>query len=103
MLLGQVLEQLGDPAFAAETLVGLDDLPLLVDLEATRELFGESAPDYAIGAVRRFASLASDDDWLVLMGALERSHDPGAGCLRTILAWSVRHDRHCHQTDCKGS
>ena len=104
MLLGQVLQQLGDAGFAAETLVGLDDLPLLDDLETTREQFGESAPDYAIGAVRRFAAFASDDDWLALMGALERSDDPGVACLRNILAWSLRPDReHCADENCKGS
>ena len=93
MLLGQVLRQLGDETFAAETLVGLHDLPLMADLEATREKFGESAPDYAIGAVRRFSTYASDDDWLALMSALGRSDDPGATCLRAILAWSLHHDR----------
>lgn len=109
MLLGQVLEQLGDTSFAAETLVGLDDLPLLADLEATREQFGESAPDYAMGAIRRFAAFGSDDDWLALMGALERSDDPGAACLKTILAWSIRHDREDTRRacgcggNCKGS
>src|SRR5690348_15081547 len=93
MLLGQVLQRLGDETFAAETLVGLDDLPLMADLEATREQFGESAPDYAIGAVRRFSAYASDDDWLALMNALERTDDPGAACLRAILAWSLHHDK----------
>lgn len=102
MLLGQVLQQLGDATFAAETLIALDDLPLLADLEATCEQFGESAPDYTLGAVRRFSALASDDDWLALMGALERSADPGAACLRKILVWSQRHDRECNH-DCKGS
>jgi hypothetical protein len=109
MLLGQVLQQLGDAAFAAETLIGLDDLPLLADLETMREQFDESAPDYVIGAVRRFAYFASDDDWLALTTALERSDDPGAACLRNILAWSLRHDREhashacgCGE-DCQGS
>ncbi len=34
MLLGQVLERLGDETFAAETLVSLNDLALMVQVEA---------------------------------------------------------------------
>ena len=93
MLLGHVLDRLGDPSFATETLLGLDDLPLVVEIEAVGRPFGESAPDYAIHAVRRFATLAGDEDWLALMTALERADDPASTCLRLMLNWSVRHDR----------
>lgn len=110
MLLGQVLERLGDETFAAETLVALGDLPLMVAVEEAGQRFGESAPFYAAGATRRFAAFASDDDWLALMTALERADDPGAACLRQMLDWSLRQDAedsddgcgsgHC---TCKGS
>jgi hypothetical protein len=98
MLLGRVLERLGDEGFAAETLVGLRDLPLLVDVEAAGRQFGESPGEYAAGATRRFAAFASDEDWLALMTALERGaaaaqdspDSAGAACLRHMLAWSLR-------------
>ena len=92
MLLGQVLEKLHDEAFAAETLIALDDLPLLAEVENVGRRFGESAPLYAVGATRRFAALAADEDWLALMTTLARAPDPGAACLRQMLAWSLRHD-----------
>ena len=92
MLLGQVLDRLGDESVAAETLLGLNDLPLMVDVEATGERFGESSPLYATNAVRRFAAFASDEDWLALMTALERAPDPAAACLRHMLLWSLRQD-----------
>ena len=92
MLLGQVLDRLGDESVAAETLLGLGDLPLMVGVEATGEKFGESPPLYAANAVRRFAAFASDEDWLALMTALERAPDPGAACLRHMLLWSLRQD-----------
>jgi hypothetical protein len=92
MLLGQVLERLGDEAFAAETLVGLKDLALMVEVEAAGRPFGENIGEYAAGASRRFAELASDEDWLALMTALERADDAGTACLRHMLAWSLRHD-----------
>jgi hypothetical protein len=92
MLLGQVLERLGDEAFAAETLVSLQDLSLMVAVEAAGRPFGEDVGEYAAGASRRFAQLASDDDWLALMTALERADDAGSACLRHMLAWSLRHE-----------
>lgn len=92
MLLGHVLNRLGDETAAAEALLGLDDLPLMVDIEATGEKFGESPPLYAANAVRRFSAFAGDEDWLALMTAIDRAPDPGAACLRHMLLWSLRQD-----------
>ena len=110
MLLGQVLERLGDEAFAAETLVGLENLSLMVEVEAAGRQFGENIGEYASGASRRFAQLASDDDWLALMTALERADDAGAACLKHMLEWSLRDDARgldnscgSGQCTCKGS
>lgn len=94
MLLGQVLDRLGDEGIAAETLMGLDDLPLMVDVAATGERFGESPSLYASNAVGRFAAFASDEDWLALMTGLERTADPVSACLRQMLLWSLRQDSH---------
>jgi len=95
MLLGDVLGKLGDTAIAAETLIALDDLPLMAGVEAEATRHGESAGDYAAAAVRRFAAFAENEDWLALMTALERADDPGAACLRHMLAWCLRHDCDC--------
>jgi hypothetical protein len=97
MILGQVLNQLGDESFAAEALVGMDDLPLMVAVQEAGRRFGETASTYAVGAVRRFAAFADDEDWLALMTALERADDPGAACLRQMLGWSLGHDSDCER------
>lgn len=94
MLLGQVLDRLGDESVAAETLLGLGDLVLMVDVETTGAKYGESPPLYASNAVGRFATFASDEDWLALMTALERAFDPAAACLRQMLLWSLHQDSH---------
>jgi len=47
---------------------------------------------YAAGAVRRFANLASSEDWLALMNAIERADDPGLDCLTHMLNWSLKRD-----------
>jgi hypothetical protein len=95
MLLGDVLTRLSDEAFAAETLVLLDDLPLMAGVEAEAGRHGETAGGYAAAAVRRFAAFADDEDWLALTSALSRALDPGAACLRHMLAWCLRHDCDC--------
>lgn len=92
MLLGRLMDRLGDDAFCAETLVLLDDLPLMVEIEVMGRRFGESAPEYAAAAARRFAAFAPDDEWLALMTALKRAPDPGTACLRQMLRWSLRQD-----------
>ncbi len=100
MLLGQVLENLADETFAAEALLMLGNLPLLAQVEAVAQRFGESAPTYAAEAARAFAEAASDEDWLALMSALERADDPGAACLQQMLVWSLRQDE--RHADCGG-
>ena len=92
MLLGQMIQHLSDDAFTAETLLSLGDLPLLVDVEAACREQEVSAVTYASAAARHFADHASDEDWLAMMTALERADDPGAACLRQMLAWSLRED-----------
>ena len=92
MVLGEVLERLGDEAYAAETLVALEDLNLMVQVEAAGRPFGEGIGEYAAGASRRFAQLASDEDWLCLMKATESPDDGGTACLKQMLGWSLRHD-----------
>jgi hypothetical protein len=95
MLLGDVLNRLRDEAFAAETLVMLDDLPLMARLQTEAGRHGESVGLYAAAAVDRFAAFAGNEDWLGLMTALERADDPGAAVLRQMLVWCLRHDCDC--------
>ena len=102
MVLGEVLERLSDEAFAAETLVALENLNLMVQVEAVGQQFGENVGEYAAGASCRFAQLASDDDWLALMTALERADDAGTACLKHMLAWSLHHDAERPDEGCGG-
>jgi hypothetical protein len=57
---------------------------------ATR--YQETAGEYASGAVRRFANLAGSEDWLGLMNVVERTDDPGTGCLIYMVNWSLKKD-----------
>ncbi|MBS0529296.1 MAG: hypothetical protein JSS22_07895, partial [Proteobacteria bacterium] len=41
---------------------------------------------------RRFANLADSEDWLGLMNLIERTDDPGIGCLVYMVEWSLKQD-----------
>ena len=92
MLLGALMTELKDEAAAKVTLLSLGDIMLLNEVEAARLAHDESLGEYAAGAAQRFAHLASDEDWLKLMTALENSKSPAATCLATMVRWSLLRD-----------
>lgn len=92
MQLGEIIRDFGDEARASEALLACDDLALLASITAAAERYEETAAEYAAGAVRRFANLASSEDWLGLMNAIERAKDPGVDCLNYMIRWSLKQD-----------
>lgn len=92
MQLGEIIRGFNDEARATEALIASGDIVLLARVNAMTSRFGESIGDYASGAVRRFANLASSEDWLGLMNVLERVSDPGTGCLTYMVGWSLKQD-----------
>jgi hypothetical protein len=90
MLLGDILATLGDETAVTETLLGLDDLPMLAAIRQQAEADGLDLPAYVAGTVRRYANEASDEEWITLMGMLNRSRDPGATCLKRALAYALQ-------------
>lgn len=92
MLLGEILNALRDEGAAAAALVSLGDIRLMAEVDAARKLHDEDVGEYVSGAAQRFTRLASDEDWLRLMTALERSSNPAATCLADMVHWSVARD-----------
>lgn len=92
MQLGEIIRGLSEEAHAGEVLLACGDLTLLARLDEMAESFGEAIGEYAAGSVRRFANLASSEDWLALMNAMERAADPGLVCLTHMLNWSLKQD-----------
>lgn len=92
MLLGAILTRLETPAYSSALLEGLGDLILMRRIETTGALHDEMPGDYASGAVARFSGGASDEDWLALMTALERSEEPASTCLRRMVEWALKKD-----------
>jgi len=92
MQIGALIECLEREDDAGEALAALGDLVLFAKVVAMGERFDESPAVYTAGAVARFAGGASDEDWVSLIGALERSGEPGQEFLVRALGWSLAHD-----------
>lgn len=93
MLLGTILKRLGAEADAADALQALGDIVLLAEVRQMGEAYGESPGEYASAATRRFAAVASDEDWLALMTAIEKLDDPAHTTLDRMVRWSLAKDR----------
>ncbi len=92
MLLGDLLAGFDDESIATETVLRLGDLALMTRLRERAEADGRTLGDYAASAVRRFATEASDERWVTLMGTLARAQDPGAVCLKQALDYVLAED-----------
>lgn len=82
MLLGDLLAELSDETAATETILRVDDLSMLAAMREQAKADGLDLPAYVAGTVRRYASEATDEEWITLMGLLNRAPDPGAVCLK---------------------
>ena len=82
MLLGDLLSKLSDETAATEAILSVNDLPMLAAMRRQAAADGLDLPAYVAGAVRRYASEATDEEWVTLMGLLNRAPDPGAVCLK---------------------
>jgi hypothetical protein len=89
MQLGDLIARFGDEAEAEEAILALSDLALLAQLRRRAEADGLALGAYAAAAVNHYAAVASDEEWITLMGALGRARDPGAIFLSRALAHAV--------------
>jgi hypothetical protein len=103
MLLGAIMNELRDETIAAAALIQLGDLALVARVDAARAPHDESIGEYVSGAAQRFARRASDEDWLALMTALERTDNPAVTCLTTMVWWSIASDAKAFEPDAVAS
>jgi hypothetical protein len=90
-MLGDLLASLTDETTATETILRSGDLGMLA---TAREKAAAEALDlarYVSRAVQRYATAASDEEWITLIGLLNRSPDPGATCLQRAIAYALQH------------
>lgn len=92
MNLGRLMKRLEDESDAAEALAALGDIRLFAAVVEMGERYEETPAEYVANASRRFASLASGEDWMALMTAMDRAEDPGKAALSRMLDWSLARD-----------
>jgi hypothetical protein len=92
MQLGELLSHLDDESHAAAALNALGDIVLYARVEAAGRDHDEQPGEYVTNAARRFAAVASDEEWLAVMNALERTDDPARAVLLRMLDWELTRD-----------
>lgn len=92
MHLGTLIGRLESEQDAAVVLEALDDLVLYAETTEMAARFEETPAEYASGAVSRFAGAADDEQWVGLIGALERADDPARTALGRMLRWALKRD-----------
>jgi hypothetical protein len=90
--LGSFLSSLDDETNAGAALDTIGDLVLYAEVLEIGARFDETPGKYVSAAVGRYASRASDEDWLALMTAVEKGDNPGRAVLQRILHWALAQD-----------
>jgi hypothetical protein len=85
-MLGDLLARLTDETTAVETLLRLGDFALLETARQKASAEGIELATCVTQTVQRYTATASDEEWVTLMGLLNRSPDPGATCLQRAFA-----------------
>ena len=92
MQLGSLLSSLDDETNAGAALDTIGDLVLNAEVLEVGARYDEAPGQYVSAAVRRYASRASDEDWLGLMTAVEKGDNPARAVLQRVLRWALAQD-----------
>lgn len=86
MMMGDLLQQITDDAAAAEMILGVGDLPMLAAMRERAEAEGIDLAAFSRGAVRHYVAHATDEEWVTMMGLINRAADPATTCLKRAFA-----------------
>ncbi|MGE0768510.1 MAG: hypothetical protein AB7L90_18815 [Hyphomicrobiaceae bacterium] len=93
MTLGALIARLETEEDATAMIEALCDLVLYAEIAAAAERYGETPGEYLASCVGQFAAGATDEDWLGLIAAVERTTDPGKAAIGRILRWAIARDQ----------
>ncbi len=89
-MLGDLLASLTDETTATETILRSGNLQLLTAAREQAAAEGLDLAAYVVRSLQRYTDAASDEEWITLMGLLNRSPDPGMTCLQRAFAYALR-------------
>jgi hypothetical protein len=90
MLLGDMIARFDDESTALQMLLSLDDLALIASVREACEREDYALGEFARVAVQRYASAASDEEWVTALGQMGRTQAPGIELLRRALVWMLK-------------
>ncbi len=90
MVLGDILARLTDETTAVETILGAGDLTLLAAVKEQAATDGLDLGACVVQAVQRYTNEANDEEWVTLIGLMNRTADPGAICLKRAFEHALR-------------
>jgi hypothetical protein len=90
IMLGDILARLTDETTAIETILGTGDLSLLATVQERAATDGVDLGACVTQTVQRYTHEASDEEWITLMGLLNRSPDPGTACIKRAFEHAAR-------------
>jgi hypothetical protein len=90
MLLGDILARLSDETAAVEAILRSGDLTLLAAAKERAVGDGLDLGTCVTRIVQRYTHEASDEEWVTLMGMLNRSPNPGATYLKRAFEYAQR-------------
>jgi hypothetical protein len=90
IMLGDLLASLTDEATALETILSAGDLKLLAAAQELAAADGLDLAAFVTQTVQRYTNEASDEEWVTLMGLLNRSQYPGTTCLQRTFEYALR-------------
>ena len=73
-----------------ETILGTGDLTLLTVVKERAAAEGLDLAACVTQTVQRYTHDASDEEWVTLIGLMNRANDPGAVCLRRAFEHAQR-------------
>ena len=89
-MLGDLLARLTDETTAVETILGVGDLALLAAVRQQAAADELDLTAYVTQTVQRYTAQASDEEWVTLIGMLNRSAEPGMACLKRVFEQALR-------------
>jgi hypothetical protein len=89
-MLGDILARLTDETSAVETILGAGDLALLTVVKERAAAEGLDLAACVTQTVQRYTHDASDEEWVTLIGLMNRANDPGAVCLKRAFEHAQR-------------
>lgn len=88
-MLGDLPASLTDETTTTETLLCVGDLKLLTAAAERAAAAGIELAAFVIQVTRRYADEAADEEWITLMGLLNRSPNPGINSLPRACAYAL--------------